>query len=377
MSPDLLDISDFSQAAWKVFASLNDSAYKPEIFENTQPTQTLEGQQPRQNDAPEQSPAMTEEEEVGGRSSSAEESESNSLENIVLSVTLFSSSYRQSPPSTTVPAATTSPASATATTATPSATAASSAATFSVPVQVLHFRGTEPLSSLTDRMCCLTDRVVKGLGLERELEKEKFLLIENTFYDDLYDDDDDEDSKDDKYNKYEKDDKNEKDNGKDDFTSSPATAPTSDHRSRRPSDRYINAVLAATAPQCTFVPSPDAASQRSLRRTPWHAVPLQLGRPYLLVHQGCCEHHFVVDSLDLRAVAAASNASLPASTLLTKPRRRGCKVCERYAATKLLINDKLMPENPTAICDACFEGFHGGGGRWYQDYEVVPYYHDL
>lgn len=157
------------------------------------------------------------------------------------------------------------------------------------------------------------------MNLGKELEAACFCLIENCFYDD-------------------------------------AVA-----GSNRPSDIYIKALN---------TPTPQF-HQKSFKETLWKDVSLRLDQPYLLVHQGGCEHHFVITQ-----ISHENTPTLRSSNLL-RMRRRTCKICDTYAATKLLINDKLMPENPTAVCEACFDGFHPQSEEGYDDYEVLPYFHDL
>ncbi len=339
MPSDLLDLADFSQAASKVFSGLEGTEADLEAFDSEVDTEIVAVLSPTDTTV-----------------------QDSTHSNLVLTVSLFSSALR--PPSSTT-------------------NSASSGSPSTSHPQVLHFRGNEPLGSIVERMYCLTDRVAKGMHLEGQLEGECFLLIENTFYDDPIRDGR-IDSKDDGIS-------DDRGSSTDSGTATtpnttsipntasttlntttplPATTTTTTTTSARPSDQYLKAVLAA--PHTTLLPKPLSASQKSLKTTPWHSVPLQLGRPYLLVHQGGCEHHFIVTAL-----TSDDGLSAGAGTTIGKVRRRACRVCERYTATKLLVNDKLMPENPTAICEACFEGFHGArGGDWYQDYEVFPYYHD-
>lgn len=198
------------------------------------------------------------------------------------------------------------------------------------------FSGNDSLSSLLSRLNCLTNRVAGALKLGQELEEECFCLIEGVFYDD------------------------------------PLTG-----SSTRPSDPFVAAMKNTSRSLSSLgIADPKSVQQKSLRETKWSQVPLRLDHPYLLVHQGGCEHHFVITQI--RHTQNANSKSNNTFTPLVKPRRRACRICETYNASRLLINDKLMPENPTAICDACFEGFHPGNGREdYTDYEVLPYFHDL
>lgn len=196
------------------------------------------------------------------------------------------------------------------------------------------FSGNDTLVELLNKLSCLTNRVARALKLGQDLEEECFCLIEGVFYDDL--------------------------------TSNGS----------RPSDPFIQAIKNTSRSLASLgISDPKSVQQQSLSQTKWSQVPIRLDHPYLLVHQGGCEHHFVITQI--RHTQNINNSKLN-NPVLVKPRRRACRICETYNASRLLINDKLMPENPTAICDACFEGFHPQNGREdYTDYEVLPYFHDL
>ena len=336
----VLDFSDFSQATTRVFSNLPPlSQVNTEVFEE---------------DASIEEVVQREEEQEGlvqedTSSLTPSTTTTSDYSNLILTVSLYSASCCSNSTNTS--------SNSTSSSASPG------------PVQELQFRGTDSLASLLSRMYCLTERVRKGMGMD---EGERFILIENTFYDDpLVDEEIGKDSM-------------EVDEGEIDSTpstsasTSPSTTPTTTITPSRPSDKYLIAIQ--KSPTCSLLPSPSLASQRSLSCTQWHSVPLQLHRPYLLVHEGGCEHHFVINSVttsNAKETIKEGNIS-NITTTIPKVRRRACRVCERYTATRLLVNDKLMPENPTAICDACFEGFHGGSSAsgTYDDYEVFPYYHD-
>lgn len=210
--------------------------------------------------------------------------------------------------------------------------------------QEIEIKGSDPLNSLRDSIYCLSAKVVEDTVTDQSqkdiLKSSAFFYIENTFYDDALD----------------------------------------AQSSSRPSDMYFEALksvgnssMAAQA----LSPNPDDVQRSSLSSTKWLDLKIRLNKPYIFAHLGCCEHLFMITNI--RAVRSSEEKTLSIPRILQslRVRRRKCRVCEVYAGSKMLIDDKLMPENPCVICDKCFEGFHGNENLWYNDFEIDSYYHEV
>ena len=149
----------------------------------------------------------------------------------------------------------------------------------------------------------------------------------------------------------------------------------------RPSDIYYEAYKAIenenTSSTARFLfPDPSAVKQASLKLTQWIDLKVRLNTPYLYAHLGGCEHVFVITQIRATSLSEDNVLVLPRVSQALRFRRRKCRICEVYAGTKMLVNDKLLPENPCVVCDKCLEGFHGSEQNWYKDFEVFPYYHE-
>ena len=209
--------------------------------------------------------------------------------------------------------------------------------------QEIEIKASDSLSSLTEEIYCLSRRaagdLIAGTFNSEIIKSSSFLFIEGVFYDDELD----------------------------------------ENSHARPSDIYYEAFKTVGNTSSTahsLCSNPASVQRASLKSTKWLDLKVRLNTPYLFVHLGGCEHVLVINQIRAANPVDENNLVLPHITQALRVRRRKCRVCEVYAGTKMLINDKLMPENPCVICEKCYEGFHGSGKEWYQDFEVVPYYHE-
>lgn len=209
--------------------------------------------------------------------------------------------------------------------------------------QELEIKASEPLAALTEQLYCLSRRVAKEIASDSEkqiIESSSFLFIENVFYDDELD----------------------------------GVSPG------RPSDIYYNAMKAGefSVSAHLLASDPTNVQRMSLKSSKWLDLKIRLNTPYLFAHLGGCEHTFLITQI--RSSNPIYDQHFLAPSRVShglRVRRRKCRICETYVGTKMLINDKLMPENPCIICDKCFEGFHGAEKSWYTDFEMVPYHHEI
>lgn len=209
--------------------------------------------------------------------------------------------------------------------------------------QEIEVKASDTLLMLTEEIYCVSKRAVDDLIVDPSHKKitasSSFLFIEGVFYDDELD----------------------------------------ENSHARPSDIYFEAFKAVGSNTNTanfLVSNPSSVQRASLKSTTWMDLKVRLNTPYLFAHLGGCEHVIVINQIRATNPADDTSFIFPKLTQSVRLRRRKCRICEVYAGTKMLINDKLMPENPCIICDKCYEGFHGTDQQWYKDFEVMPYYHE-
>lgn len=211
--------------------------------------------------------------------------------------------------------------------------------------QDIEIRASDSLATLPEAVYCLSRRASNDIITDpcqcAVLDSSSFLFIEGTFYDEELDD---------------------------------------LGTGSRPSDIYYESLKAVgdNSPTAHLLcNNPSSVQQASLKATKWLDLKVRLNTPYLFVHLGGCEHVFIITQIRSASLSDEKHLLLPHVTQSLKVRRRKCRICEVYAGTKLLVDDKLLPENPCVVCDKCYVGFHGADKDWYKDFEVVPYYHEV
>lgn len=83
-------------------------------------------------------------------------------------------------------------------------------------------------------------------------------------------------------------------------------------------------------------------------------VNTKLGSKYVFVHKGNCEHILKFNRLQL----VSSEAPKYNQLFLGKTRKRKCKICQLYVATKVTFDDVLAPESPCYFCEDCYTSLH-------------------
>ncbi|KAH3837012.1 snRNA-activating protein complex subunit 3-like [Dreissena polymorpha] len=86
---------------------------------------------------------------------------------------------------------------------------------------------------------------------------------------------------------------------------------------------------------------------------------LQLGRPYLYLHQGDCEHIIIFS--DIRLLTKEHSQDVREYPYLLNKCRRArtlCRVCSKQAARWITYGSEFAPENPCFFCDVCFRALH-------------------
>ncbi|KAJ3328466.1 small nuclear RNA activating complex, polypeptide 3 [Blyttiomyces sp. JEL0837] len=102
-------------------------------------------------------------------------------------------------------------------------------------------------------------------------------------------------------------------------------------------------------------------SHRSMEEMPFLDMTFKVDYPYMMVHQGSCEHMMffhqvrLIDNDDVRL------RSMYPITLRKVPLYLNtCYLCERKIAMVITLDDIHAAHNPCLWCNDCFNGFHGG-----------------
>ncbi|XP_063728217.1 snRNA-activating protein complex subunit 3-like isoform X2 [Symsagittifera roscoffensis] len=97
----------------------------------------------------------------------------------------------------------------------------------------------------------------------------------------------------------------------------------------------------------------------SMHLVSFEHLTLQLGKPYLYLHQGTCEHVWMVTSVRLyHPHDMQSYSDYPRVTGVGYFHRRKCLACAQYAASWMLVNDELLPRSPCFLCERCLRELH-------------------
>ncbi|KAI9189582.1 hypothetical protein H9P43_001015 [Blastocladiella emersonii ATCC 22665] len=118
-----------------------------------------------------------------------------------------------------------------------------------------------------------------------------------------------------------------------------------------------------------------------MESTPLDAVPLRINEPYVLVHQGACEHLVIVQNIRLwNPVADPPETSYPRTTFKRHTRRQRCTVCDYRAARYVTRGDRHAVANPCRWCAECYTAFHyarDGVTLLYDDFVVHEIVHEI
>ncbi|KAF9357183.1 small nuclear RNA activating complex, polypeptide 3 [Mortierella sp. AD094] len=104
---------------------------------------------------------------------------------------------------------------------------------------------------------------------------------------------------------------------------------------------------------------------------------IRLNHPYLLVHQGNCEH--IMMFRDLRIFNEKHDEPnrfrYPKATFKSKPIRHKCRMCNTNQAFYVTVDDRLAGETPCYFCKPCYDAFHYdvNGNILYDDFRVFEY----
>eukprot|EP00042_Codosiga_hollandica_P046277 m.484791 g.484791 ORF g.484791 m.484791 type:complete len:324 (-) comp57204_c0_seq7:2643-3614(-) len=93
---------------------------------------------------------------------------------------------------------------------------------------------------------------------------------------------------------------------------------------------------------------------------PLSLIPFKLHKPYVYVHQGDCEHSIIFSNVRLTQSHDCQDPSrYPLCVVDQRRPRTKCLVCQVHNAKFVLHNDVRAMENPSFVCQDCYEQMHG------------------
>lgn len=96
-----------------------------------------------------------------------------------------------------------------------------------------------------------------------------------------------------------------------------------------------------------------------MEKTRFLDLSIQLGYPYVYIHQGECEHLVVFSELRMYTKHEVSNKNTYPLFVSVKPSKRiFCMVCHAYTCSWVVFDNRRLPENPFFFCKHCFFGFN-------------------
>lgn len=98
---------------------------------------------------------------------------------------------------------------------------------------------------------------------------------------------------------------------------------------------------------------------KKMEDTQFLDLDVQLGYPYVYIHQGDCEH--IIVFTDLRMVNGSDSLDkdqYPICCWVRKKKRTSCMVCHSNTAKWVVQKNARLPTDPFFFCDFCFRGFN-------------------
>lgn len=91
----------------------------------------------------------------------------------------------------------------------------------------------------------------------------------------------------------------------------------------------------------------------SASETTFNALTLRIQQPYWILHQGNCEHFFVIDQIRL-AHASDPPSGYPLMLHLTPTVQDLCRACGKVPAVHSIVGDMRLGESPCLLCAPCW-----------------------
>ncbi|KAK0504781.1 snRNA-activating protein of 50kDa MW C terminal-domain-containing protein [Armillaria luteobubalina] len=114
-------------------------------------------------------------------------------------------------------------------------------------------------------------------------------------------------------------------------------------------DKMIQCLATHSMKDCTLTKAPE-----SMHDTILNTLFLRINEPYWILHQGNCEHFFVVDQIRLKSSSDASSG-YPFTLQLTPISLDLCRACYRIPAIWSIVGDLRLGESPCILCGPCWE----------------------
>ncbi|EPZ33713.1 hypothetical protein ROZALSC1DRAFT_27148 [Rozella allomycis CSF55] len=106
---------------------------------------------------------------------------------------------------------------------------------------------------------------------------------------------------------------------------------------------------------------------------------LRVNNEYVYMHAGDCQHALIIkDVRNITSQDCQERSLYPIRTLLSKLKRKKCRMCDVYSAAVGCLNDPNAPETPCLYCEECFDLFQFDENRNCLNPELVavPYLHE-
>ncbi|KAG1802777.1 snRNA-activating protein of 50kDa MW C terminal-domain-containing protein [Suillus plorans] len=91
----------------------------------------------------------------------------------------------------------------------------------------------------------------------------------------------------------------------------------------------------------------------SVSETTFNALTLRIHQPYWILHQGNCEHFFVIDQIRL-AHASDPPSDYPLMLHLAPTVQDLCRACGKVPAVHSIVGDMRLGESPCLLCAPCW-----------------------
>ncbi|KAK0212853.1 snRNA-activating protein of 50kDa MW C terminal-domain-containing protein [Desarmillaria ectypa] len=92
----------------------------------------------------------------------------------------------------------------------------------------------------------------------------------------------------------------------------------------------------------------------SIHDTILSSLSLRINEPYWILHQGSCEHFFLVEQIRLKSLSDPSSG-YPFTLQLTPISLDLCRACYRIPAIWSIVGDLRLGESPCILCGTCWE----------------------
>ncbi|KAG8985021.1 hypothetical protein FRB94_005479 [Tulasnella sp. JGI-2019a] len=119
---------------------------------------------------------------------------------------------------------------------------------------------------------------------------------------------------------------------------------------------YIKMKTADGSEQMTVNPAQHRLMRATtcMADTPLHSLVLRLHFPYLLIHQGNCQHYFCIDQIRLRQTLDPPSSHFPLTIFAGAKSRANCRICAKWPASLSIVGDSRLGETPCLVCSRCW-----------------------